>query len=114
MLQQWFGVTKEALCNIHRAAVGLRDPCITLDKCNDVFRQNGFCWVCIVPNASSAYILLISDDMTVSVRAGISAAGRNTSTAVMISATQILLFSHENGFTIYCAQCVHKGLACAL
>lgn len=68
MLQQRLGVTQKALCNIHRAAVGLRDPCVTLDKCNDVFRQNAFCWVSIVSKASSAYKLLISEDMTVSVR----------------------------------------------
>lgn len=66
MLQQC--VTQKALCNSHRTAVGLRDPCITLDKYNDVFRQNAFSWVHIVSNASSAYTLLISDDMTVSVR----------------------------------------------
>lgn len=68
MLQQWLGVTQKALCNIHRAAVGLRDPCVTLDKCNDVFRQNAFCWVRIISKASSAHKLLIPEDMTVSVR----------------------------------------------
>ena len=68
MLQQWLGVTQKTLCNIHGTNVGLRDPCITLDKCNDVFRQKAFCWARIVSNATSAYILLNSDDMTVSVR----------------------------------------------
>lgn len=68
MLQQWLGVTQKALCNIHRPAVGLRDPCVTLDKCNDVFRQNAFCWVRIISKASSAHKLLIPEDMTVSVR----------------------------------------------
>lgn len=43
MLQQWLGVTQKTLCNIHGTNVGLRDPCITLDKCNDVFRQKAFC-----------------------------------------------------------------------
>lgn len=68
MLHQWLGVRQKALSNIHRTAMGVRDPCITLAKCNDVFRQNTFYWVRIVSNASSAQILLISDDRTVSVR----------------------------------------------
>lgn len=30
----------KALCNGHSTAVGLKDPCIALDKCNDAFRQH--------------------------------------------------------------------------
>lgn len=58
----------KALCNGHSTAVGLKDPRVALVKCNDAFRQNTFCWVHVVLNTNTAYILLISDDMTVSVR----------------------------------------------
>lgn len=114
MLQQWLGVTQKALCNIHRAAVGLRDPCVTLDKCNDVFRQNAFCWVRIVSKASSAHKLLIPEDMTVSVR-GMRRCPESSWQKYRHSCSDIcntdLLFAHENGFAICCAQGVHRGLA---
>lgn len=96
------GVRQKALCNIHRTAVGLRNPC-SLDKSNDVFRQNTFCRVCIVSDASSAHILLISDDMTVSVRAP-----WETLAGVLAQLYWYLQHRsyclHENRFTVYCAQ----------
>lgn len=58
----------KALCNGHSTAVGLKDLCVALDKCNDAFRPNTFCCVHSVLNTNIVNILLISDDMTVSVR----------------------------------------------